>query len=141
MSSGIPVDPASYHTGRFGPSGPIQTMPNVIQFQTPSGNIACTAPVSGELACVINASSFAPPARPASCGLNWAAGTVIFGTVPQLGACLGNPIVTSGSSTLAYGHVLRFGDFACYSGQSALTCLRSSSGHGFNLSRQAYTVF
>jgi hypothetical protein len=42
---------------------------------------------------------------------------------------------------LAYGHTLRFGQFACYSDATALTCLNTQSGDGFSLSRQAFSRF
>ena len=150
VAKGVPADPSRYHSGKFSPNGRTATLPGVVDFETPSGNIACTytgTPTSlvpvvpVPLICGIEQTDFTLPARPASCGWNWASSTVEFAVSPRLGMCLGAPVVTWGSNVLPYGSVLRFGGFACYSGQSALVCLRTATGHGFTLSRQAYTTF
>jgi hypothetical protein len=141
LAAGTPVNVAGFHTGRWSPTGPRQTMAGVVQFQTPSGNIACTAATADELKCSIAERDFQGPPRPADCGLNWLSGLVSLDTEIHVGDCAGNPETTLDSTVLAYGHTLRFGDFGCYSGAAALTCLQTTSEHGFSLSRTALTSF
>jgi hypothetical protein len=135
------ADPAAYDTGRYEPSGPVHTMPGVVEFQTPSGNIHCTSPARDALYCAIEAHTFTNAPRPASCTWNWLSSTVGFeSAVPHLGICAANPIVTYGSKTLPYGATLRFGDLACTPNPDALTCSNMQTGHGFTLSRAASII-
>ena len=49
--------------------------------------------------------------------------------------------VLGGTEILAYGEVVRVGSFLCDSESSGVRCTNEDSGHGFTLSRQAYTMF
>ena len=144
VATGRSVDAATYVTGSWAPNEPARPMPHVVQFTTPSGNIRCTmtSSVPAELMCAIDRYDFAPPARPATCQLNWATGLLDFsGTSATLGQCVGGPQVTYSSKVLSYGSTLTAQGFACYSGSDALTCVKPDTGHGFAVSRAALRTF
>lgn len=144
MTSGQRVDATSYETGSWAPAGPVQRMPHIVQFTTPSGNIRCTMTPSlpSELMCSVEHYDFAPPVRPASCRLNWSASLLdLTNEAAELGRCVGDAQVTYSSNVLTYGSVIRAHGFSCYSGSAALTCLNTDGGHGFSVSKASLHTF
>lgn len=119
-------------------------MPHIVQFITPSGNIRCTmaSTLPSLLMCSIDKRDFAPPLRPASCHLNWSTGLVNLTVAgASIGECVGGPQVTYQSRVLGYGSAIQALGIGCYSASAALTCLDITSGHGFALSKGAFTTF
>ncbi len=134
-------------------------------FASPTGNIVCL--LGGDSAwtvrCDIAQKTWQPPAKPASCQLDWGtallleggragllcAGDTVLGTAApnqdatwwagrpgsQSATTLGGPSVA-----LAYGATIRGGSISCVSQTDGMHCTDSASGAGFDLAREAYRV-
>jgi hypothetical protein len=112
-------------------------------FQSPSHRIACGyLHFEGErpsLRCDVP-DVVHKPRRPASCDLEYgiAFGLELHGKARRL--CVGDTVADPKAAVLAYGHTRRFGSFRCTSKRTGMVC-RSSSGHGFELSRERQRLF
>ena len=49
--------------------------------------------------------------------------------------------VLGGADVLDYGQSAQRGQFTCTSSQAGVTCKDAGTGHGFDLSRQAYRLY
>jgi hypothetical protein len=144
VASAEHVDANTYQTGSFSPNVPAQRMEDVVQFTTPSGNIRCTmaSALPSLIMCSIDSYDFTPPSRPADCHLNWASGLInLHAAGATLGQCVGGPEVTYLSRVLPYGRAIQALGIGCYSSSAALTCVDVDSGHGFTVSKAAFTRF
>ncbi len=77
----------------------------VVSFRTPSGNIGCigeTARVGNTVRCDIRDRNWAPPPRPASCGLDWGQGLTLDRVGRARFVCAGDTALNTGR-VLAYG--------------------------------------
>jgi len=132
-----------------------------LMFKTPSDNIAC-ATEWGSLGCQIFEYSYVDPpdlrvpcsGDPGSlCGSNgfritdgWA---VLYdrSDVPPWGATCGidgscGPnYIDKRVPVLQYGQVAAMEQYACISAESGLTCWDTQTGHGFMMSREAYSTW
>jgi hypothetical protein len=109
------------------------------QFSTPSKNIGCYVEADSAR-CDIAKKTWKPPAKPADCELDYGNGVAIFGQEEATVVCAADTVL-GGTEILAYGEVVRVGSFLCDSESSGVRCTNEDSGHGFTLSRQAYTMF
>ncbi|MGE0221118.1 DUF6636 domain-containing protein [Mycolicibacterium sp.] len=113
---------------------------DIVGFTSPSGNIGCML-AEDFLRCDIAERDWAPPPRPADCPefTGYGQGITLKPTGPASFVC-------AGDTTLGYGDVLPYGQFqagggmSCNSEPSGMRC-SNSDGHGFTISRQAYTLF
>jgi hypothetical protein len=108
------------------------------QFQLPSGNIACYLDTSG-VRCDIRDRSWQPPAKPASCDVDYGQGIELRASGASF-VCAGDTTL-GGGSTLAYGMSIERGPFRCDSSADGVECKDSRTGHGFHLSRASYRIF
>lgn len=127
-------------------------------FATPTGRIVCLVTDSGA-ACEVSQPTYAPPAKPASCQLDWGsrigldAGGVGFvcagDTIRQLPSdpTYGGwsdprwPTTVSGAGvTLGYGSTLTVGSYTCRVETTGVTCTRQPSGKGFVIATQSYQL-
>ncbi len=109
-------------------------------FSSPSGNIAC-AMDSGFVRCDVGDRDWSPPPRPANCPTEtgYGQGINLHANGPASFVCGGD--TTFGDwSALPYGQYHANGGVSCNSEPSGMRC-SNSDGHGFTLSRQAYSVF
>ncbi|AYE96540.1 hypothetical protein C0J29_18815 [Mycobacterium paragordonae] len=109
-------------------------------FQTPSGNIACSLSSTG-VACDINEHTYTPPPPP-ECGqhLAWGDRFVLEPGKPATIHCHGDTVRVPGERTLNYGQTASAGTLSCISEQSGVKCTDSSSGHYFEVSRDAFKL-
>ncbi|MCV7368677.1 hypothetical protein CRI77_24975 [Mycolicibacterium duvalii] len=112
----------------------------VVGFTSPSGNIGCVL-TDDSVRCDIAARDWAPPPRPASCPdfTDYGQGLTLGPTGPANFVCAGDTALNSGPA-LPYGQYQAGGGMSCNSEPSGIRC-SNSDGHGFTISRQAYTLF
>lgn len=111
-----------------------------IWFASPSGDISCMV-TDDLLRCDIRDRDWSPPPRPADCPnfTNHGQGISIHPTGPANFECAGDTTF-GGGTPLPYGQFQAGGGMSCNSEPSGMRC-SNSDGHGFTLSRQAYTLF
>ena len=105
-------------------------------FQLPSHNIGCTVG-EGVLVCDILSGMNPEPTGP--CELDWT-GMEMEGSGPAQPRCAGDTAYDQKAPVLAYGENWAKQGFVCTSVTAGLTC-RNRDGHGFRLSREAWTQF
>ena len=127
-------------------SSPVHGPAGLLQFTTPSRNIACyvtsgtagdpTDP--GQARCDIAQATWSPPARPASCTGDW--GHAL--TVGPDGSGFGCVSDSAANDNVAdYGTTQVRGAFSCAVDQAGITCTDLDTGHGFAVSREQYRLF
>lgn len=109
-------------------------------FTSPSGNISCML-YDDLLRCDIQERDWSPPPRSADCPdfINYGQGISIQPTGPAYFVCAGDTTF-GGGTPLPYGQYQARAGMSCNSEPSGMRC-SNSDGHGFTLSRQAYTLF
>ncbi|MCU1646283.1 MAG: hypothetical protein JWN03_6558 [Nocardia sp.] len=110
------------------------------QFVTPSGNIGCLVGPHGAV-CEIRDHSYAQPAVPANC--HGAYGDVFSeqdGAFAQINCHTDQP-VDFHSRVVDYGQQVRQGTLACNVTTRFVECADGSTGHGFTLAREFYSVY
>ena len=111
-----------------------------IGFTSPSGNIGCML-TDDLLHCDITTRDWSPPPRPADCPdvTGYGQGILIHQYGPARFVCAGDT-TTGFGDVLPYGQYQAGGGMSCNSEPSGMRC-SNSDGHGFTISRQAYTLF
>lgn len=110
-------------------------------FRSPTGNIVC-AVSSQSATCGIREFDYPVPTKPVTCNL---AGWGQFLGVKKIG--YGEMLCSDGipadplSPVLDYGTSVQSGPFECTSSESGVRCRNTQTGHGFNLSREAFSTF
>jgi hypothetical protein len=119
-------------------------------FTSPSGNISCLFAAAarksqtGTVRCEIVKKIWKPPAKPASCPVDWGFG-ITMQDRPEL-LCAGDTIRgqhalgTDGSSPLAYGTEMAFGPLSCTSLRTGIDCTNSRTGAEFLLASNRYEL-
>ena len=113
---------------------------DIVGFTSPSGNIGCM--LSDDLLrCDIAERDWSPPPRPSDCPsfTGYGQGISLNPTGPARFVCAGDTAL-GGGPALAFGEFQAGGGMSCNSEPSGMRC-SNSDGHGFTLSRQAYTLF
>ena len=113
---------------------------DIVGFTSPSGNIGCM--LSDDLLrCDIAARDWSPPPRPADCPdfTDYGQGILVHPYGPATFVCAGDTAL-GGGPALPYGQFQAGGGMSCNSEPSGMRC-SNSDGHGFTISRQAYTLF
>ena len=105
-------------------------------FQLPSGNIGCYMDATA-VRCDIRDRQWSPPARPAGCSLDYGQG-ILLSVAKATFVCAGD--TTLGVDTLPYGAAARRGALVCNSTESGVSCRNLTTGRGFSLARQGYTI-
>ena len=114
------------------------------RFISPSRNIGCFGDAK-EVRCDIKVTTAKSPVkRPRSCQLEWGDAFRLNPTGKARGVCHGDtalPAPGENARVLAYGTSIKLGKkMTCTSKRTGLTC-RSTSGHGFTLSRTVIKLF
>ena len=104
--------------------------------QLPSKNIGCTL---GEGVLVCDILSGLKPEPTTSCELDWT-GMEMEANGPAMPRCAGDTAYDQNAPVLAYGQTWGSGGFFCQSAATGLKCF-NRDGHGFTLSREAWTEF
>jgi hypothetical protein len=118
------------------------------QFQTPSGNIACTIHVGGPAVCDIGDYTYPPPkvtGGDSPCAVddenrfNLAQGHPAAMWCQPAGPALSD-LHAPGLATLDYGQTRSAGAITCDSEPSGMTCTDTSTGHFFRVARDSYQL-
>jgi hypothetical protein len=135
-----PTTAANAGLGDRATSGPTAaTVRDVDQliFLTPSRNIGCDLRAD-MVRCDIGRKDWAPPAKPADCGLDWGNGVYVEKTGRANFTCAGDSLLGGTTVLLPYGQAVRAGAFVCDSELAALHCQNEKTGHGFTLAIRDY---
>ncbi len=118
---------------------PATARADVHNFQTPSGNIVCTID-NTSAACDISDFIYEPPPPP-ECGkhIAWGSRFVLAPGNPGAIECHGDTLRVPGEPTLNYGQTISAGTITCDAQPSGVKCTDTSSGHYFQVSREAYS--
>jgi hypothetical protein len=116
-----------------------------IGFQSPSGNIRCDMFGRNDagyslVRCEATSHAWTVPPRPANggCTGDWY-GRLIIDENRAFFGCASEALATGGA--LPYGHALHDGSNICESSEQGIKCTSQITGHGFTLSKQAYTLY
>jgi hypothetical protein len=112
---------------------------STVMFQSPSENIGCGINANG-VRCDISKRDWRPPAKPASCPLDWGNAMILERKGRGTFACAGDTVLGQGRH-LPYGEAIQRGRFRCVSRSSGVRCTNRRNGHGFALSRQGFRRF
>ena len=114
---------------------------DITGFTSPSGNIACMLD-EDLLRCDIAERDWTPPPRPADCPdmTGYGQGISLHPHGPANFVCAGDTTFGGSGGVLPYGQFQAGGGMSCNSEPSGMRC-SNSDGHGFTISRQAYTLF
>lgn len=132
-------------------------------FASPTGHIVCLMG-SGSVRCEFHGTKTWQAPWPDGCELDWESALEVDEQV--VGVCAGDTIVEfaqpgqstttwwhSGGSTvtdsdaqmtfvvLPYGSALAVGHMRCDSATTGVTCRNLTTGHGFSMAREAYSIF
>jgi hypothetical protein len=140
----------------------VRKVADAAAFATPSGRIACIIADNSVRCDFISGDKAWTSPQPKGCDLAWgdslyltqAAGSTCHGDTladtPALDSDYvswrrsGDPTVVVNGLTLAalpYGSALLVGTLQCESATTGVTCRNTSTGHGFTMSREAYSIF
>jgi outer membrane protease len=109
-------------------------------FQTPSGNIACTLDVGG-VACDIAEYTYqVPPGPECAKHLKWGNRFTLSTGQPGAMSCHGDTLRVAGEQTLNYGQTISAGNTNCESQPSGVRCTDKTSGHFFEVSKDSYNL-
>jgi hypothetical protein len=124
------------------PSASDRTAPTYgyLPFRSPSGNLLC-AVATNFAGCQAAEYSYAPPAKPADCHLDWGREIRVGKSDPASFSCYGGMIAEPDSPVLHYGYEVSRGAYSCRSSERGMTCLDSRTRHGFFISRDSYRLF
>jgi hypothetical protein len=119
---------------------PVTAHANSQNFQSPSGNIACTLDTGGA-ACDIREYTYQPPPGP-ECAkhIKWGNRFTLMPGQPGAMACHGDTLRVEGEATLNYGQTISAGTITCASDLSGMKCTDNSSGHYFQVSKDSYNL-
>lgn len=112
-------------------------------FLSPTHNIGCSIYAEGqggEARCDIRSATFAPPAKPSGCDLDWG-DSVVVSSGPGEFSCHGDTAFDPGAPDLGYGQHMQIGSFRCDSERTGVTCTNTQTGHGFSIRRGDYRLF
>ncbi|MGQ0467042.1 MAG: DUF6636 domain-containing protein [Sporichthyaceae bacterium] len=123
-----------------GASSPTPKSFRLTTFRMPSGNIGCAIDAAG-VTCGVQNASWTPPPRPTTdCEGDWGQ-TIAVDPLRARFVCASDTPLDPESPVLAYGSENRVNGYVCTSSRQELRCEHAGSGHGFTVSRSAYTVF
>ena len=108
-------------------------------FTSPSGNIGCYVDAD-YVRCDIAERSWAPPPPPADCEFNYGQGITIAPGEPTAFVCAGDTALSAGPA-LQFGQSVEVWPMLCESAPSGVRCLDVTTGAGFTISREKYTMF
>lgn len=159
------------HTGTSAPTRPVPkpapkpakgrvvSSTSGFSFVTPSGNITCAAGPS-DVRCDIHEFTYRLPRRPTTCDTDYGQGMHLRRTAGVL--CAGDTLAGSAPSSqnwfrkaglaplrdamgshavLPYEWTLNSTQISCTSATTGVTCVNTTTRHGFTLSKAAYRVF
>ena len=109
-------------------------------FQSPSGNIACSMDPTG-VACDISDYTY-QPLPPPECArhVKWGNRFSLESGKPGTMVCHGDTLRVPNETTLNYGQTISAGKLSCKSDESGMKCTDSGSGHYFRVSKESFDL-
>ena len=162
LPSGAPSPVPSATTAAATTGTDVRTVADAAAFATPSGRIVCIIADSSVRCDYISSDKAWTSPQPKGCDLAWGdslyltqtAGSTCHGDTladtPALDSGYvswrrsGDPTVVVNGLTLAalpYGSAILVGTLECDSATTGATCTNIGTGHGFTISREAYSIF
>lgn len=144
------------------PAGDVRKVADAGAFATPSGRIVCLVSTDSIRCDFVGADKAWQAPKPGNCELDW--GSSLYVTKTAGSTCAGDTVVDTASVdsdyvswrkasdpivtvydlklvALPYGSSLAAGTLQCDSASTGVTCMNTATGHGFTMSREAYSVF
>ncbi len=164
IASATPTSPPAAPTTAATTTAPAGDVRKVAAgaFATPSGRIVCLVSTDSVRCDFVGADKAWQAPKPGSCELDW--GSSLYVTKTAGSTCAGDTVIDTASVdsdyvswrkasdpivtvydlklvALPYGSSLAAGTFQCDSASTGVTCKNTATGHGFTMSREAYSVF
>lgn len=161
--SATTTSPAPSVTATAPATGPtdVRKVGDAAAFSSPSGRIICYLGLDAARCDFVGDKAWTA-AKPAGCELDWQSTLVVVNTAGA--GCVGDTVIETavvGSewttwrragdptvvvydmtmAVLPYGSALASGVIRCESATSGVTCRNTSTGHGFTMAREAYSIF
>jgi hypothetical protein len=111
-----------------------------LNFQSPSGNIACTLSPGGATCDIADYTYQVPPGPECSKHIKWGNRFTLSPGKPGAMECHGDTVRVPNEATLNYGQTLTAGTLTCGSDQAGIKCSDSASGHYFWISKDSYKL-
>lgn len=116
-----------------------EAVTDLVGFTSPSGNVGCYLDPT-VVRCDISERDWTPPPRPAACEFDYGQGiNLSTGDSPNF-VCAGDTAL-GGGAPLAYGQSIAAGALRCDSAETGITCIDSTTNHGFSIARERYQLF
>lgn len=116
-----------------------EVITDLVGFTSPSGNVGCYIDPTA-VRCDISERDWTPPPRPADCDFDYGQGiNLSTGETPNF-VCAGDTAL-GGGTPLAYGQSVAAGALRCDSAETGITCIDSTTNHGFSIARERYQLF
>jgi hypothetical protein len=160
ITSATPTSPPAAPT--TAPAGDVRKVADAGAFATPSGRIVCLVSTDSIRCDFVGSDKAWQAPKPTSCELDW--GSSLYVTKTAGSTCAGDTVIDTASVdsdyvswrrasdpivtvydlklvALPYGSSLAAGTFQCDSASTGVTCKNTATGHGFTMSREAYSIF
>lgn len=115
---------------------------SISTFHTPSGNISCqiaTDQRPASVRCDLNSSNIPDSTHDCHGVGDWGHSVTLEAGKPAAMRCISDTVADPSKPVLQYGQSTSVGGITCTSGQDGMVC-NDGAGHGFKLSRDAYSV-
>ncbi|MFI5783566.1 DUF6636 domain-containing protein [Nocardia sp. NPDC051570] len=114
--------------------------PGIIQFQSPTRNIACSMSAEN-VVCMVAQRIYTAPPPPPDCHGGWGDEFALPAGQPVQIVCHTDRPVGNDVPELPYGDQRQLGNILCSSMVGYLVCTDLGTGHGFHLAREFYTIY
>ena len=113
-----------------------------LSFTSPSGNIGCDISADNSVRCDIMNYTYKVPSGMEACEFGNRGNAIMIepgynGYFP----CVSDTVLSLDSPFLEYGGRASLGNIACQSREDGVTCIDTSSEHGFRISKGSYELF
>lgn len=132
--------PHSSATGhnKASPTTEPEVVTDLMGFTSPSGNVGCYID-STAARCDISERDWTPPARPTDCEFDYGQGIILSAGEAPTFVCAGDTAL-GGGTPLPYGQSISAGTLRCDSAETGITCVDSTTAHGFSIAREHYQL-
>ena len=111
-----------------------------VWFATPTRNINCLMSEDW-VRCDTRDNTWTLPPRPADCEFDFGTSLGLDGTGRGELTCVSDAVADDDPAVLGYGTSVEYNGMTCTSRRTGLRCSNAATGHGFTVSRAAYTLF
>ncbi|MEV6069932.1 DUF6636 domain-containing protein [Nocardia sp. NPDC052001] len=133
------VGAAAIAAATFGVDAGTANAASLSQFIAPSGNIGCLVGPEGAV-CQIRDHSYLSPQRPDTCHGAYGDVLAVQNERARI-TCHTDAPIDFHSPIVDYGQQVRQGNFVCTVSLQYVQCVNATTGHGFQIAREFYTVY